>query len=264
MHGNGGSNIARIPPVLRTLAVAAVLLAGPAVPSAYAVSFSVSPTQIVLAGRTRSALLTIRNESTDVLRFQLSAFAWQQSPAGEVQLNATEDIVFFPALFTLQPGEERRIRVGTPVTAVAQREQSYRIFVEELPPVSVATEKPAGVRVLTRMGIPIFLRPAKETASATLDGLAMRDGKVAFTLSNTGAVHFIPRRVTARGADASGKTIFEQPVSGWYVLAGGRREFAVDAPEGACERVALLTIEAELPFATLTERLERAPGVCRP
>ena len=250
--------------MLRVLAVVAALLAGPAVPSAYAVSFSVSPTQVVLTGRTRSALLTIRNESTDVLRFQLSAFAWAQSPSGEVELKATEDIVFFPALFTLQPGEERRIRVGTPSTAVTQRELTYRIFVEELPPVSVATEKPAGVRVLTRMGIPIFLRPAKETAAATLDALAMRDGKMSFTLSNTGAVHFIPKKITARGVDTAGKTVFELPVNGWYVLAGGRREFAVAAPEGSCERVAVLTVETELPFATLTERLERAPGVCRP
>jgi fimbrial chaperone protein len=264
VHGNRGI-IGRIPPALRVLAVAAILLlAGPAASSAYAVSFSVSPTQIVLAGRTRSALLTIRNESTDVLRFQLSAFAWDQSPTGEVQLKPTDDIVFFPALFTLQPGEERRIRVGTPLTAVNQREQTYRIFVEELPPVSAATEKPSGVRVLTRMGIPIFLRPAKETASATLDTLAMRDGKLSFTLANTGAVHFIPRRITARGLDAAGKTVFEESINGWYVLAGGRREFAVAAPPGACEQVAVLAIEAELPFSTLTERLERAPGVCRP
>jgi fimbrial chaperone protein len=95
-----------------------------------------------------------------MLQFQLSVFAWAQSPSGEMQLEPTEDIVFFPTLLTLKPNETRRVRVGSATTQEV-REKTYRIFVEELPP--AGTVAGSGVRVLTKMGIPIFVRPVKKS-----------------------------------------------------------------------------------------------------
>jgi fimbrial chaperone protein len=178
-----------------------------------------------------------------------------------MQLQKTEDIVFFPALFSLNPGEERRIRIGSPAVAASEREQTFRIFVEELAPAKTAAS-PSGVRVLTKMGIPIFLRPAKEHASATLSVPQVRGRAVTFSLSNTGAVHFVPRRVVARFGDAAGNTVSEQPLSGWYVLAGGRRDYEVALPPADCMRISSVVIEAELPFATLSERADMVSGVC--
>jgi fimbrial chaperone protein len=246
------------------LLMAAASVAGPAVPAASAVTFSVSPTQLVLSGRTRSSLLTIRNDSAETLRFQLSAFAWQQSPGGTMTLEPTEDVVFFPALFTLGAGEERRIRVGSLLTGSPDTERTYRLFVEELPPLDLGSAKAPGIRVLTKMGIPIFVRPDQERASADLGALAVRGADVSFTLSNTGAVHFVPRRVVARGLDADGQALFELELSAWYVLAGGRRDFDVASPARDCDRVRSLVIEADLGFATLTERLGTGSGVCQP
>ena len=108
------------------------LWGGPQAGAAAAATFTVDPTQIFLSGRTGSVLLTLRNESTETLQFQLSVFAWAQSPSGEMQLEPTEDIVFFPTLLTLKPKETRRVRVGS-ATPQEVREKTYRIFVEELP-----------------------------------------------------------------------------------------------------------------------------------
>src|SRR5262245_19592751 len=159
---------------LRTLFTATVLAtaAGFAAPAS-AATFSVNPTQIFLAGRTTSTLLTLRNDSTETLRFQLSVFEWQQGAGGEIELRPTQDVVFFPALLTLNAGEERRVRVGSTVAA-GGTEKTYRIFVEELPAESQgdATQ----VRVLTKMGIPIFIRPEKESSGATLAGLGLHEG----------------------------------------------------------------------------------------
>ena len=74
-------------------------------------------------------LLTLRNESNETLQFQLSVFAWTQSPLGQMELEPTEDVVFFPTLLTLKPKETRRVRVGS-ATPQDVREKTYRIFVE--------------------------------------------------------------------------------------------------------------------------------------
>ena len=228
--------------------------------SASAATFSVNPTQIFLSGRTTSSLLTLRNESTEALRFQLTAFAWSQSAAGEIELGPTADVVFFPALLTLKPGEERRIRVGSTVTP-GNIEKTYRIFVEELPPTGEAAATSA-VRVLTKMGVPIFVRPAKESAAASLTEVGLRDGVVHFTLQNIGTVHFVPQMITVRGIDGEGKPVFEQQLAAWYVLSGGRRDFDVAVSSADCARAASVAIEVGLGSTALKESLQTPGGTC--
>jgi fimbrial chaperone protein len=244
--------------ILVALLAAATSLAA-AAPAA-AATFSVNPTQIFLSGRTTSSLLTLRNESTEMLRFQLTGFAWSQSPAGEIELQPTTDVVFFPALLSLKPGEERKIRVGSTV-APGAAEKTYRIFVEELPPTG---ENSAGsaVHVLTKMGIPIFVRPAKESAAATLAELGVRDGALHFALRNTGTIHLVPQSITLRGLATDGQKVFEQALAAWYVLAGGRRDFDVALSSPDCGRAASVLVEIQLGSTALAETLQTPGGAC--
>jgi fimbrial chaperone protein len=244
---------------VRRLGVAAAFAMLLSASGASAATFTVNPTQIFLSGRTTTALLTLRNDSEETLRFQLTAFGWQQTPSGEITLTPTQDVVFFPALLTLAPKEERRIRVGSTVPAAAQ-ERTYRIFVEELPQSDGA--KANAVRVLTKMGIPIFIRPAKEVATADLRDLALRAGSLSFSLANRGSVHFVPQRVVVRAVGASGERLAEQELKAWYILAGGRREFEVVTPAEQCARVASLSVEVAFDANVLEERLQTPGGTC--
>lgn len=246
-----------LPRFLAVVLSTAWALAGPSMPTAAAATFTVEPTQIFFAGRTNSVLVTLRNESTENLRFELSAFAWSQSPTGEMQLEPTEDIVFFPSLLTLAPGESRKVRVGS-ATSLEAREKTYRIFVEELPPLERSTN---GIRVLTRMGIPIFLRPAKELASATVSGLGLQGRTLRFTVANDGSVHFVPKDIRVRGL-AGSSTAFEQELEGWYVLAGGRRDFELALPDADCAQITSLLVDVQLGTESLQERLQTPNGVC--
>ena len=223
-------------------------------------TFTVNPTQITLTPASRSALLTLRNDSTEGLRFQLSVFLWRQSPTGAIQLEDTKDIVFFPALLALAPGEERRVRVGTTTTAEAL-EKTYRIFVEELPPLD-RSGSAAGVRVLTKMGVPIFVQPAKVAGRASLEDVAMREGALVFGIRNSGNVHFIPDQVSVRGYDAAGGLVFERRLDSWYILAGGVRRMTLTVARPDCVRTARLAIEVQLGGSTLNEQLQTSPGVC--
>jgi fimbrial chaperone protein len=233
------------------------LWGGPQAGAASAATFTVDPTQIFLSGRTGSVLLTLRNESTETLQFQLSVFAWAQSPTGEMQLEPTEDIVFFPTLLTLKPMETRRVRVGS-ATAQDVREKTYRIFVEELPPTNTVGN---GVRVLTKMGIPIFVRPVKEVATATLSDLRQQEGALRFTLTNAGTVHIVPQSIKVRGLTGP-NTAFDRELEGWYVLAGGRREFDVAFPKNACAQVTSIVVDIQFASAKLQERLQTPNGAC--
>src|SRR6266550_8294694 len=158
-------------PMRKTLALTAVVLglvlqAGTLAASA----FKVTPVRVTFSGPS-STLLTLKNESDQPLRFQISSFVWSQDPKGAMQLTPTEDIVFFPALLSLNPAEERKVRVAATVAAT-DVEKTYRIFFEELPPLDTKNEKSgAQVRILTKMGIPIFVTPAKGYAEAAVQAM---------------------------------------------------------------------------------------------
>ena len=233
------------------------LWGGPQAGAASAATFTVDPTQIFLSGRTGSVLLTLRNESAETLQFQLSVFAWTQSPTGQMQLEPTDDIVFFPTLLTLKPKETRRVRVGG-ATAQDVREKTYRIFVEELPP---ANPVGSGIRVLTKMGIPIFVKPVKEVATATLTDLRQQEGALRFTLTNAGTVHVVPQSIKVRGL-AGSNAAFDRELEGWYVLAGGRREFDMAFPKDACAQVTSIVVDIQFASGKLQERLQTPNGTC--
>jgi fimbrial chaperone protein len=229
--------------------------------SAFASSFSVNPTQIFLTSKSTSAILTLRNESDESLRFQLTVFAWDQSAQGEMKLQPTSDIVFFPTLLTLAPKESRNVRVGA-ATGFEAVEKTYRIFVEELPPQAPQSGQSA-VRVLTKMGVPIFLQPTRTQAQAGLRDLIVKDGVFTFSIRNTGNVHFVPEAVRMYGMNRAGDVMLEKQLDGWYILAGGVRAYQVTLPAPGCSELSALSIDVRIAGSTLKERLE-TPSACAP
>jgi fimbrial chaperone protein len=228
-----------------------------------AATYTVNPTRVYLNASAASALMTLKNESDQPLRMQIKAQRWAQSRAGEMQLSATEDLVIFPTLLTLAPGEQRKVRVAT-AAPFGVVEQSYRLYVEELPPASGEAAGGSSVRILTRMGIPVFLQPSRPVATATLREVGLSRGKVAFELANTGNSHYIPDAIKVRGFTGAGQPVAEWPLNGWYVLAGGARAFALEIERPACENVRSLLIEVQIGETTLKSPLTTPGGACAP
>ena len=239
------------------LAVVALLCAGETAASTY----TVNPTRVYLNANAGSALVTLKNESAEPLRMQVKAQRWAQGLDGEIQLSATEDLIVFPALLTLKPGEERKIRVATSV-AFGPVEKTYRLYVEELPPTTADKADGASVRILTRMGVPIFLQPARPQAAALVRDVGLSNGRLTFQLVNTGNSHFLPSSVVVRGFTASGTTVADWPINAWYVLAGGARAFSLTLDTPACERVGSLLIEVTVGETVLKSPLTTPGGAC--
>jgi fimbrial chaperone protein len=199
---------------------------------ARAASFEVSPVSLSLSAATTTGIVTVTNLSKEPVRLQVTGFAWGQGPDGEIQLTPSDEITFFPALVALKEGESRKLRVGVKA-APGPLEKTYRIFVEELP--GVAEAKPGQVAVRTRMGIPVFLAPVGGDALPHVEGMLVRGTKLAFTVRNGGTVHFVARKMTVVGHTKSGDKLFELEKDGWYILAGGTRDYDVELPDGACK-----------------------------
>ena len=249
---------------LTTIVLGLVLQAGNASGSA----FKVTPVRVTFSGPS-STLLTLRNESDQPLRFQIASYTWSQDPRGAVQLGPTDDIVFFPALLSLKPGEERKVRVAATVAAT-DVEKTYRIFFEELPPLDTRNEKSgAQVRILTKMGIPIFVTPAKGYAEAAVQATHIDKGGLSFEVRNSGNVHFGLQGVKVRGIGSSGQTLFERELDGWYVLAGSPRTYAVEIPQGVCSQLKNVVIDAQTDITslgtagTVSTQYEVPPASCK-
>lgn len=229
----------------------------------WASTFTVNPVQVYLTPKIRSVILTLKNVSEEPLRFQLDVFGWEQNSRGEMELQPTRDIVFFPALLTLGPGEERNIRVGA-ATPAGAAEKSYRLFVEELPPSSPTALPPGQVRVLTKVGIPIFVEPMQSTSSGRIQDAALRAGQLSFAVRNTGTVHFVVQSIKLTGYGSAGERVLEGALEGWYVLPGGTRHYELPLPATDCRKVRSLGIEVQTTRARLSERIEAPAGACVP
>ena len=231
--------------------------------SARAGGLNVTPIQIRLSPQVTKAMLTLRNDGAETMRYQVSATSWNQTSRAELQLAPTKEIVFFPGLFTLKPGEERNVRigVGTPFGLV---EKTYRVFVEELPPTERPAQTTSQVRVLTRVGVPVFLSPSRALERRAIENLSATHGRASFRVSNQGTVHFREDSVQLRGVDAAGKELFAREQKGWYVLAGGSLDYDFELPKscpGLASVAAVVTAENGEKFE---QRAPAEPSACAP
>lgn len=203
-------------------------------------TFEVHPVRLTLSDQSPNAQLAVHNVSQEPIRFHVSAHAWAQDRAGGMQLSPTQDVVFFPAMLTIKPGETRFVRVSS-LALFGPKEQSYRIFVEELPPVAGSVSN--GIRVLTRFGVPLFMQPNKTpTATPRIHDLNVSGNTFTFALENDGNMHFLTKSVRVQAQAPGGNILFDQELPAWYILAGGGRNYSFDLPTKACGATQLAVI----------------------
>lgn len=225
-------------------------------------AFNVSPLKIVLSGKSSSALLEITNQSETPLRLQLSVSSWNQSPLGEIVLSATDEVLLFPPLLTVEPGEKRKVRLGA-VTPRDHVEKSFRIVLEELPPLADSSAETGGrIRVLTRMTIPVFLEPSKPVFEGQITDLSIRDATLSFEIRNAGTTHFFVQQIHVAGMDASGQPLLTRTIEGWYILAGGTRRYGLPIPNDDCRGLRTLSIEALTDGGPLKSHMNLPAGWC--
>ncbi len=246
------------------LAIAAVLFSALVAGPVRAQGLQVSPILVELTRAQTNAIITLRNEGGSPVRYQLSAASWDQDSAGQLKLAASRDLILFPLLLSLQPGEQRNVRVGVQPEQFGPIEKTYRVFVEQMPPPERPGNKPA-VQVLTRVGIPVFLEPETPVPALRVERAELARGKLSFRLQNVGNVRIRPAEVVADALSGNGTLVIRQRWDGWYVLAGQDRAYEWSLPQEGCGRVRSVRIEARLDEGrAASSAIDLPGGACGP
>ncbi len=239
------------------LTIAALLLAPHA---ASASNFTVTPTEVNLSASATSALVTLRNSSQLPLRFEVTLVSWSEDEHGKMRLDPSSDVTFFPKLVELAPGTSRNVRVGINAGAARDVEQSFRLFVEELPNQSAVAANAVALR--TKVGIPVFVRPAKPSRSAVIEGVSVENGKVLARVRNTGNLHISVETISVKGSGGSGASTFTKEGPGWYVLPGATRIFEVPMTATECKSTTAVAVEVFGHEKSLKGASQVSPAAC--
>ena len=242
---------------LYPLALAALLLAPPA---AHASNFTVTPTEVNLSSSATSGLVTLRNGSKTALRFEITLFKWSEDEKGKMTLEPSADVTFFPKLVELAAGASRNIRVGINAGVARDVEQSFRIFIEELPDQSAPAANTVAIR--TKVGIPVFVRPTKPARSARDRkrfgrGRQGDDAREATPATCTSTSITLPSR-----ARASSASTFSKEGQGWYVLPGATRIFEVPMTAAECKSTTAVNVEVFGHNTSLKGASQVSPAAC--
>jgi fimbrial chaperone protein len=201
--------------------------------AAPASALKVSPVRVVLGKGQATTTVELRNDGDAAVLVQTRLVSWSQDQGQDVYA-PTQDVLASPPIFTVAPGTTQIIRLGLRREPEASRELAYRIFLEEVP----APERPGstGVRMLLRIGLPIFVVPRTPPPppAFTWRAESVAGGPVAVTLDNTGGrshVQVIDLKLGPPGAD----TVWAEENHHAYVLPGQTRTWTLEArlPEAA-------------------------------
>ncbi len=257
---------------LLTLLFAALWM--PVAAPVHADAFVVHPTRLELGGARVSGVLTVRNEGAVPQAFQVKGMRWTQDDEGQDHYADTTDLIYFPRLLTVPPGQSAVIRLGVR-EAPGPLERTYRLFIEQMPAPGLPDDgsplqapstasHASRIRVLVRFGAPVFVAPLALRHGLSVSGFALERGQARWTLRNEGSRHEVLRAITLRALDAAGAEVHTQAYTGHYLLAGAVRHLRVSLPADACPRVSRVVVEVQAEPTPVTRQFEAGAMACLP
>jgi fimbrial chaperone protein len=245
---------------LACLAVAALFASSFALRAS---EFTINPLRVSLDRNVRASEVTVRNDDTVPLRVQLEAMTWRQDAQGKDQFAPTEDLIFFPRAMEIPPGESRIVRVGVRAAPVTS-EETYRLFIEELPPPPGTDVPPQGtsLRIFLRVGVAVFVAPVQSKRTGEIARLDLKGGTAEWSVANTGNAHFRTDQVALAGVARDGTQLFTQDFPERYFLAGAEKTLRFDIPRDTCRQLATLEASVIGENLDLKRKLDVDPARC--
>lgn len=191
-------------------------------------SLQVQPALVDVVAPGAASTITLRNGGATPSNVQIRVFRWSQVN-GQETLQPTEDVVASPPAVTLLPGADYVARIVRVAKRPVSGEETYRLFVDELPDARGA--KTGTVRLLVRQSIPVFFGSPQRTPPAVDWTVSKQDGRLIVLANNRGGTHLRISALSLR--DASGHKIslgagligyaLGQSTMRWVAPIGGRK-----------------------------------------
>ena len=225
----------------------------------FSADISINPVRIFFDVKNKTDIITIKNKSAEELTLQLRAYKWEQDEKGKDLYSPTKDLIFFPKIFKIQKDEKKIVRLGTKVP-LGRHEKTYRLYIEEVP--EPRTIETTAVRILLRIGVPVFISPLKTVTKGSIEKVELRNGSLFITVKNEGNNHFIIKSVKVAGTDTNGKEVFNTEIGGWYLHGGNSKLFTIDIPVNNCLKTKTLKIDINTDKLSIDEKLDISKEMC--
>jgi len=225
----------------------------------YAGSIKVVPTKVFLGGGKKAEVLKVINEGDDKVTVQVEAMKWTEDENGVDKYEPTEDIVFFPKIFTVEKGKEWLLRIGAKSQKNENKEMSYRVFLQEIP---VSKPGESQLTMALRLSVPVFIKPTREVRGWEIEKAVLSKSGLSLRVKNTGNTHITVSKMKAIGLDASGKEVFNVEEAGWYVLPEAARTFGIKIPGKECRTASVMKVTAEAAGSGKDTKLDVDRGLC--
>lgn len=203
-----------------------------------AAQLKITPVRVELGVDRPVEVVTVANPGKEPMLVQVRLRQWSH-PLGQDVYADSRDVVVNPMVFELQPGEQQVVRVGLTRPMTAERELSYRLFVQQLP--NQAAVGPRQINTLLSLALPLFVVPQEilppdlawrvEPKSAT---------EVAVQIENKGNLHAEISSIALSRQNGEQVASIDRRI---YVLPGQRREVVV--PVGSLNFAERLTLTAD-------------------
>lgn len=199
--------------------------------------------------------IMVRNSSRMAVRLQVRVFRWQQK-GGKDYYAPTNDVIVMPPFVSMKPGGVSTVRVTRIVKAPVLAQESYRVFVDQIPPSSLRTntsdQSSAGVSMVLRQVVPVFFSPG------TGGGTGQQAGGITFALQRAkGGINIIAKnngKNRVRMSDvilmAGGQVIGSQSKLVGYVLPNSQFSFFIQTQGGGMpDKIRFLSDAGEVEYS---------------
>ncbi len=223
--------ITRRKPVLAAIIALGCLLCG----TANATSLEITPVAVHLVPGNNATTIEVMNRGGVAAAIQLRAFAWTQVGDKDV-LTPTRDIILSPPMFTIGKDATQTIRLLLRRGPAGRGERTYRLLIDEVPPVNGKTNN---VVVAMRVSLPVIIA-SQAPGAAALQWRAKRGpgGRIMLSATNSGAAFERVHAIAVTMADGSRPPVSPGGANS-YILAGAQRQWEVKSNGGAARELRL-------------------------
>ena len=240
----------------------------------HAANLGIWPLKVIIWPEKATGSVNLTNKDDKPVNLQISATSWDMDDNGKFIETDTGDFVFFPRMLTIPANEEKAVRVGYQGDFPAL-EKSYRLLIQELPPVRKPEDlkkgqSKMGVTYIMKMSLPLFVMPGKEPPQPELavDGVQSADEGLKVGIKATGTHHVQVTKIELELVDSAGVSVASggNETRLLRILPQRRVFVPVALDMDACDKAEKLLIKVYADGLTepAEEKVDLKTGTCEP